>query len=417
MVKAKVMLVVVLILAVTGFAAGHVDVTERDTITNGFWGLSDELADSGIDVGFSMTHILQHTTRGGAGTNDQAGLFTGSYDLEITTDLQRLLGIEGATLYLHGEGSWPRSDADTEGVGSIFGVNADAGGRRALDITELWWEQSLANDTLRNRVGKIDITGGFECRGCPVSFDGSSFANDEATQFLNGALVNNPAIPFPDKGLALVIYYNPIEWWYISGGVADSQADARETGIRTGLHGDDFALYLFETGITPILDSENGTLPGAYRFGMWIDTTDRAEFGGENASNNTGFYTSCDQLVMKENNDPEDTQGLGVFARYGWATSQVFQVTNFWSIGMQYQGLLDGRDDDVLGVGYAQGIFSDEDTSVTGDHESVLEVYYNAAVTPWLSLSPSVQYVKNPGGAGAGVSDAVVLALRAQMTF
>lgn len=420
--KAKVMLIVVLILAMTWFAAadaeyGQGGIWEQETITEGFWGLNDELANSGMELSISMTNVLQHTTHGGTSTHDRAGLLTGSLDVELTTDLQRLLGIEGATLYIYGESTWPRSDAGTEGVGSTFTVNADAGGRNSFNIIELWWEQALLNNTLRIRFGKLDLTGGFQCRGCPVSFDGSSFANDETTQFLNTAFVNNPTIPFPAQGAGIIIYYNPVEWWYISGGVGDAAADKRETGLRTGLHGDDYGLYLLETGITPLLDSANGKLQGAYRFGMWIDTTDRAEFGGENASNNTGFYTSCDQLVIKENNDSEDTQGLGVFGRYGWATSQVFSVTNFWSIGMQYQGLLDGRDDDVAGIGYAQGIYSDE-AGVAEDHESVVEVYYNAAVTPWLNLGPSLQYVKNPGGAkGGGVSDAVVLALRAQMTF
>lgn len=70
-----------------------------------------------------------------------------------------------------------------------------------MDITELWYEHALLDDTLRVRLGKMDITGGFECRGCPVSFDGSLYANDETGQFLNSALVNNPTIPFPDKGL------------------------------------------------------------------------------------------------------------------------------------------------------------------------------------------------------------------------
>jgi len=45
-----------------------------------------------------------------------------------------------------------------------------------------------------------------------------------------------------------------------------------------------------------------------------------------------------------------------------------------------------------------------------------MELYYNAAVTPWLSISPSVQYVFNPGG-DRTVDDAVVLGFRVQMTF
>jgi porin len=78
---------------------------------------------------------------------------------------------------------------------------------------------------------------------------------------------------------------------------------------------------------------------------------------------------------------------------------------------------VDGRDGDVLGVGYANGIFSNNaSTTYTDDNEDVLEVYYNAQVTPWLNLSPMVQYVADPGGNDTA-KDATVVGLRAQWTF
>jgi len=78
---------------------------------------------------------------------------------------------------------------------------------------------------------------------------------------------------------------------------------------------------------------------------------------------------------------------------------------------------LEGRDDDVLGVGFAQGIFSNAASATyTDDYESALELYYNAQVTPWLSISPSIQYIANPGG-NQPISDAVVLGIRTQMSF
>jgi len=126
-------------------------------------------------------------------------------------------------------------------------------------------------------------------------------------------------------------------------------------------------------------------------------------------------------MIHKENSDPEDTQGLGVFGRFGYANSDLNEIGNFWSLGFQYQGLIDTRDDDVLGLGFAQGVFSDfaganDDAGYTDDHESVVELYYSAALTGWLNVSPSIQYVSNPGG-NRTVSDAVVLGLRLQMTF
>jgi porin len=398
------------------------DIWRRETLTNGFAGLGDKLAESGIEVDLSMTNIYQANVHGGLSTHRRQGRHTGSYDLEISSDLQKLLGIEGGTLYVHTEGSWSKTEIDVTSVGSVFGVNADAlgRGRWAMDVTELWYQQSFCDKTLFVRLGKLDITGGFECRGCPVSFDGSLYANDETSQFLNAALVNNPTIPFPDVGVGLgaVIHWNPVESWYASVGAIDAQADARETGFQTAFYGEDYFFYMLETGITPRLSSTNGPLQGAYRVGVWNDPQPKANADAiRTYRDDVGFYLSCDQMLCRENQTPEDTQGLGAFFRYGLANDRKNNISDFWSAGFQYQGLLDGRDDDVLGVGFAQGVFSNKAAATyTADYESVLEAYYNVQVSPWWNVSPSIQYIANPGGAD-GVTDAMVVGVRSQMAF
>jgi porin len=276
----------------------------------------------------------------------------------------------------------------------------------------------MLDEDLILRVGKIDLTGGFRCRGCLVAFDASAFANDETSQFLNGALVNNPTIPFPDYGLGVAAFYNPGDSGYISGAVADAQADGRTTGFSTTFHGEDYFFYILETGLTCELASANGPLVGAYRFGLWNDPQPKAHSdASKNYRDDVGFYTSCDQMLFKENNLPEDLQGLGAFFRYGHAPSKTNDITNFFSAGFQYQGLFEGRDDDVLGAGFARGNFSNRAAATyPEDSETALEVYYNAQITPWLNISPSIQYISNPGGSGTA-SDAVVIGLRAQMLF
>ena len=92
------------------------------------------------------------------------------------------------------------------------------------------------------------------------------------------------------------------------------------------------------------------------------------------------------------------------------------KVNNFFSLGLQYQGLFDGRDDDVFGVGYGRGFFSNTATDYTKDYESVCEAYYNAQITPWFVFGPSIQYVANPGGSNTA-KDALVFGVRAQVTF
>lgn len=382
----------------------------------------DDLAEDGIEFVAGVTGVYQQNVRGGLSKHSRAGRFSGSYDLELSIDTEKVFGFGRGLLFLHGEGSWSKSGGiDGPSVGSYFGVNADGASRRALDLVEFWYEHSFMDGRLLLRLGKLDITGGFECRGCPVSFDGSIFANDETSQFLNGALVNNPTIPFPDYGPAAVAHFSPDDFWYISAGVQDAQADGRETGFNTAFHGECYFFYIVETGITPRLNSDKGPLQGAYRIGMWYDpqpkgSSDRAD-ADMYERDDTGLYISCDQMLSKENTDPEDSQGLGAFLRYGCANGERNDITAFWSFGFSYQGLFDGRDEDVLGVGFAHGTFSDSaDATYTDDYEAVVETYYNACITPQLNISPSVQYVMNPGG-NYSVSDAVVLGVRVQFVF
>jgi porin len=406
------------LLIVSVSVAEHEHVWQQDSLTDGLFGLNDALEPKGIEFTFSLTNIYQANVKGGSSTHRRKGRWSGSYDLEMNADMEKLLGVENAALYMHAEGTWSRQDIDGTSVGSAFGVNGDFAPRESFNIIELWYQQSFFSDTLQLRVGKLDMTGGFECRSCPVSFDGNMYANDENTQFLNAALVNNPTIPFPDYGLGAVVYWNPVEQWYMSFGAADAQADKRETGFNTTFHDEDYFIYMAETGVTPHLHSDKGILPGAYRVGVWYDPQPKAHSdASKEYRDDTGFYLSCDQKLVNENHDSADMQGLGSFFRYGYAPSRTNDISCFYSVGLQYQGLFEGRDDDVLAIGYAHGSFSDRaDITYTEDYESVTELYYSAQVTRWMTLSPSLQYVTNPGG-DSSISDAVVLGLRALINF
>ena len=394
-------------------APQHASLLERETLTDNWFGPGETLTDKGIEIGLGLTHLYQFNTHGGMATHRHAGRWAGSYDLELSVDFEALAGLKGLSAYALAEGSWSEG-LDASSVGSLFGVNGDAGGDRSIDVTQLWFEQALMDGRLRVRLGKLDLGGGFECRGCPVSFDGNQFANDETSQFLNGALVNNPTIPFPDNGLGLVVHIEPCEFWYVSAGIADAQADAREMGFNTAFDREDYFFSIFETGVVSELKSAAGPLLGAYRVGFWYDPQPKARVSGVGSErDDLGLYVSADQMIYRESGDND--QGLGLFARFGWADNDLNAVKSFWSVGAQYQGLVAGRDDDVLGFGVAQGRLSRDGGGLTDSHETVMELYYNAQVAPWLSVSPHLQIIRNPGG--AGTDDAVVAGVRLQMAF
>ncbi|HOF17283.1 MAG TPA: carbohydrate porin [Phycisphaerae bacterium] len=396
-------------------ATGPWDWLQSSSLTNDWFGLGEKAEQQGVTVELTLTQVYQRNLHGGLSTHRRSGRYTGAYDLEMTLDLEKILKLPGASLYAHGEGGWSDGLGDTS-VGGLFDVNDSAAGYRSLDLTELYYEQKLLDGRVQFRVGKLDVSGGFECRGCPASFDGNAYANDETTQFLNGALVNNPTIPFPSKGLGAVVHVEPVDGWYVSGGLADAQADKRETGFRTAFHGRDEYFAIFETGVTPVLPSARGPLQGTYRAGLWYDPREKDRLDGNGSErDDAGFYLSFDQQVWRERAVEGDSQGLGVFARYGWADDDVNEIKCFWSTGASYQGLLPGRDDDVLGFGVAQGGLS-ERAGHSASHETAMELFYNVQVTPWFQIGPSVQYVFNPGG-DRTAGDAVVTGLRALIRF
>lgn len=405
--------------AMSGAATAAGDWFEKDLLSHPGCVLSRTLLEpTGLTLGVGSTNIYQQNVHGGLSTHRRAGRASGSYDIELAGDLKRLLGLEGG-IYLSAEGSWSRSGGINDpAVGSFFGVNGDGATREAMAISQFWYEQAFFDETLRIRFGKIDITGGFDCGGSTVAFDGNAYANDETTQFLNGALINNPTIPFPDYGLGTATIYNPVEWWYIAYGFSDAQADYRETGFNTAFHDEDDWFHIAETGIVTKFQSARGPLPGAYRVGVWYDPQDKETFDtGTTWRDDRGYYFSGDQLIYREIGDAEDSQGLGMFGRYGWADSRVNDITHFWSVGFSYQGLFEGRDDDKLGLGYAQGFFSDlAGSGYTEDYEAVYELFYSAVLSNHFVFSPSIQYLVNTGG-DRNTGDSFVIGGRLQISF
>ena len=387
------------------------------TLTNHWFGAGDRLAEQGLTLKLSAAQVYQDPARGGVFTHRHVGRYSGRYDLEVLGDAEKLAGIKGGSFYILSEGGWSRG-IENVAISNLFNPNVVPLGTIAGHIVEFRYDQSLCDDRLRIRVGKIDLTGTFESPDIPGAFDANAFANDETTQFLNAALVNNPTIPFPQRGLGAVVSMKLTDSWYVSAGVGDASARDGLTGFSTAFEGAHETLSLYETGYIAALPSANGPLHGAYRVGLWYDTVPRDRFDGEgDCRNNTGLYVSMDQVLLKEKDDPKDTQGLGAFARFGFADAAVNPVKFFWSIGGQYRGLLPGRDADVLALGVAQGRLSDAPgAGFTARSETAVETYYSFEVTPWLHVAPGIQYIFNPGGLREA-RDAVIVGVRIQAAF
>jgi porin len=187
--------------------------------------------------------------------------------------------------------------------------------------------------------------------------------------------------------------------------------------------------------------------PMAFKLGGWYHTSSRFQdqrydnFGVSLASpastgnplnhaGNWGVYGVADASIYQTENG-----GLSGFVRIGGGPGDRNLISLYVDGGLTYKGLFQARGDDTAGiaVGYARignnarGL--DRDMRMFGNplfpvrnQEVVLELSYQIALTPWLTLQPDLQAIFNPGGHvqnpdGSIRANALVLGLRSALTF
>ena len=141
-----------------------------------------------------------------------------------------------------------------------------------------------------------------------------------------------------------------------------------------------------------------------------------------------------DQMVFRPAGASGD--GAGVFLRAMAAPGDRSLINAFLNAGVTYKGPF-GRDNDTVGFGFEWAHISNRASqgdqafnALTGagipirSNESVLELTYQAQITPWWLVQPDLQYVfrpsggiVNPDGSGRRVGDALILGLRSAVTF
>ncbi len=376
------------------------DLRTAPRLTGDWGGVRTDLEEVGVKFKIKLMNQLMVNMYGGKETRNGHDT-AGSYEFSTYLDLEKMHLVDGAEFFFRAKGTWggDDSDFDKEKIGGIFKTNQDAGSEEPLFIDKWHWKQKLLDGRLEFRIGRME----------PVKdlFDCSIVMGDEDSLFLNRTLVRNATIP-SNKGLGLFVNWNVTDQVYARVAALDAHSKDRRTNFDTAFHNEDEYRFFGELGIKPKFDSANGKLGGHYRVGTWFDPTTKERYwdtlGGLRApryqSGQWGFFVGFDQLVWKENDDPKDKQGLSIAGRYGYAHGEVNKVEHFWAAAAHYQGLFPTRDKDRLGLGVAQGILSDEYRRVheRADRETVYELYYAIYVTPWLTISPDLQFIANAGG-------------------
>lgn len=392
-----------------------------DKLTGDWGGLRRDLADGGLDISLSYQQHYMRNFRGGEETHN-ADALTGTYDWVFQLDLNKLGVVPAnefdyaAGFYLKAKGTY--NDSIQGEVGSLFDPNADpAGEDEAIYIKKWWLWQTWFGERLELRLGVIESVKDL--------FDVSLYANHEDKDFLNRASYRNVTIPHA-TGMGAFLRVRPLEAWYLQAAAIDAQSREFHTQFDTAFHDEDWYLGFWETGLTPAWSSDKGPMPGRYRLGFWYNPRPKAVYERRREdeprrfeTGDVGFYLGLDQMVWKENSDPADRQGLGLFGRYGSSHGDVNRVNCYWQAGASYKGLLPTRERDVTGFSVAQGRISEsyrQNVDVRADAETVYEWYYAWYLTPAIIVSPDLQVIQNPGGR-KDAPDAIVGGLRLRIIF
>ncbi len=337
--------------------------------------------------------------RGQAGDTAQSG----SFDLFLRADLERHGLGPGATALLLVKSNYNRNVNDR--VGALGDPVDDADFDEAAYVDQLWLERSFAGGRLRARLGYLDQQ---------VAFDRNAYANAEDRQFSNAALDNSLIVPL-EIGLGALLVAAPTGWLELALGVADADNPIRQTGFDTAFDGADGWTWNLELALR---GSPLAGRPGTLRLGGFRDGAERPVLGrGRAERGHLGAYLSADQRVWSEAGDP--AQGVGLFARAGFADRHVSRIEGFWSAGLQWDGPLPGRDTDGAGLAVYQTLPSDllrERVEPDAARETGVELYYRAQLTPWLALTPDFQWIHQPGGR-RDARDAAVFLLRVRVSL
>lgn len=370
------------------------------------------LEDRGIKLLATYTGQIWGNLAGGIQTG---AAYLQMLEFGVDADLEKAVGWKGGsfrTTWFYVTGDQP-SIALTGSNFAVSGIEAPQS-FRALDI---WLQQRFGGDAFTLRAGLFNADADFTVSDYAALFLNAGFG---WPVLLSGTAPDNPpAFPFAAPGVFCAV--EPGGGWRFQTAVmqADvSSADANPHNFYWQL--DRFAGFLFLNELHYRWDKAK--LPGVAKLGALFDSGyEGTADGSGNVWGNATFYGIVDQMLYREPSpDAASPQGLGWFARCGFAPPDRNIVVTYFDTGFTYTGPIPGRDDDGAGLGFGWSQLSPGGAEgLSGGSvglEMVFEATYQAQLTPWFALQPDLQFVVQPGGS-ADLGDALVVGLSASISF
>ena len=400
------------------------DFAKRAYLLGDFDGKRDEWAQKGITFDIDYNQYFQGVVDGGVDTGSEYG---GTIDYNINVDFDRMGLIPGGLFQMRAVSRYGRSVNGTSGA--LIAVNTDATHptTETLDDDVTLWLPVITytqflSETFGLSIGKMDMFGSSN------EFAGGKGRTQWWNQNLN--MPTSPALIVPYSALGIAAIYMPTPDLTITALVSTINDTSNHSGFD-----------MLDDGLTAIVTLEYkykfNDLPGGFTlmpgYG-WdnefneIDGRLNIEDGQLVAStkDDTWFF-SADMWqylwVEGDASQPIDTtdgrqdlQGVGIFSRIQAADEDTNPIDFYFSVGINAKGLIDGRDNDAMGMAYSynsvnKGRFLD----IIGieDSSTAWELFYNFELTPAVHLTLDAQVVDS----ALPIDTATIVGTSLQMRF
>jgi len=325
--------------------------------------------DLGLEVGTSYSVLYQHSSKTISAQNENdaaSGVleFFGHWNIFHSEDKKNpgFLGFKikwSHTLF----SEIPPTELNSE-IGALWQTTSTFN-KQTLSLDQIWWQQSLFNEKVTFRLGKVDQS----------DFVDFYMYSSAKRFFLNEAFSKNPTIPFPDPGFLGFITVKPNDIFYILFSLGDLRAEAGKISIKSFFKDRDYFKTL-ELNFAPL--AKKIGYDGNYHIVFWH--SDKIEDEGKPSSQ--GFNINISRTFADK---------FGAFIRYGYSDGQFTEVKQLLSLGFGISGPLNNPGD-FFGVAFAMGEPVDNSLRT----QFVFETLYRIQVTPIAQITPDIQLIINP---------------------
>lgn len=402
------------------------DFFQQDTLTGDWDGARSDLMQHGINLTGDYVSETAGILNGGQsyGTRYAQQIRVGA-----TFDLNRLLNAENAgTIQITINDRRGRSTSG-DLVGNRLPIQEVYGGEYTR-LSEFSYTNALFTPQLQYKLGLLAMGNDFGGLSILTNFMNAGFCAHPLSMSGGSGWGN-----YPNAHLGGELTYHFNDSWTLQTAVFNVNPQQNSESSR--------AFKPFAPGTTgyivpvELIYNFHSALPGQYKLGYYYDSSNvnRIDLPDQQADKRWGAYLLADQTLWQS--ATLRSQNLHIFGQATNADAETSPFRHWYSAGLVLNGPFEARPNDAIAIGYGRAVYNQHsrDNAVNSLRakgelaeagmvngldmgEQLVELTYTLQATPWLSVRPSVQYIKEPGAfSNQETKDAWVAGVQAKVKF